>query len=218
MTTTAFSILDVLALTGDGVTCPVGCPLCHCINATESNVDACTRTRSVEACTSNALDEYTPVCWAGGGRRRGGDVRCPVRRRMRRTAAGHAAGLPVSTLRHIGVLQRLSIREGIGVLPAERLERVHSIFVKLFLVCFMEFVWSNFFRKKVFVQWASAKTTCREKVFGSLASNKESVLFNSLCVGNRLCFFCREIFCTFFVEKSVRNHTNIPSPHIYHPA
>ena len=110
-TTTAFSILDVLALTGDGVTCPVGCPLCHCINATESNVDACTRTRSVEACTSNALDEYTPVCWAGGGRRRGGDVRCPVRRRMRRTAAGHAAGLPVSTLRHIGVLQRLSVRE-----------------------------------------------------------------------------------------------------------
>ena len=65
-TTTAFSILDVLALTGDGVTCPVGCPLCHCINATESNVDACTRTRSVEACASNALDEYTPVCWAGG--------------------------------------------------------------------------------------------------------------------------------------------------------
>jgi hypothetical protein len=60
-TTTAFSILDVLALTGDGVTCPVGCPLCHCINATESNVDACTRTRSVEACASNALDE----CYAG---------------------------------------------------------------------------------------------------------------------------------------------------------
>ena len=53
-TTTAFSILDVLALMGDGVTCPVGCPLCHCINA------------SVEACASNALDEYTPVCWAGG--------------------------------------------------------------------------------------------------------------------------------------------------------
>jgi hypothetical protein len=65
-TTTAFSILDMLALTGDGVTCPVGCPLCHCINATESNVDACTRTRSVEACASNALDEYAPVCWAGG--------------------------------------------------------------------------------------------------------------------------------------------------------
>jgi hypothetical protein len=125
-TTTAFSILDVLALTGDGVTCPVGCPLCHCINATESNVDACTRTRSVEACASNALEEYTPVCWEGGGRRRRGDVRCPVRRWMRRTAAGHAAGLPVSTLRHIGVLQRLSVREGIGVLPAERRERVHS--------------------------------------------------------------------------------------------
>jgi hypothetical protein len=54
-----------------------------------------------------------------------GGERCPVRRRMRRTAAGHAAGLPVSTLRHIGVLQRLSVREGIGVLPAERIERVH---------------------------------------------------------------------------------------------
>jgi len=60
-TTTALSILDVLALTGDGVTCPVGCPLCHCINATESTVDACTLTRSVEACASNALDE----CYAG---------------------------------------------------------------------------------------------------------------------------------------------------------
>ena len=60
-TTTAFSVLDVLALTGDGVTCPVGCPLCHCINATESNVDACTHSQSIEACASNALDE----CYAG---------------------------------------------------------------------------------------------------------------------------------------------------------
>jgi hypothetical protein len=65
-TTTAFFILDVLALMGDGVTYPVGCPLCHCINATKSKVDACIRTQSVEACASNALDEYTPVCWAGG--------------------------------------------------------------------------------------------------------------------------------------------------------
>ena len=64
--TTAFSILDVLALTGDVATCPAGCPLCQCINATESTVDKCTRTRSVEACASNALDDYTPVCWAGG--------------------------------------------------------------------------------------------------------------------------------------------------------
>ena len=60
-TTTAFSILDVLALTGDVATCPAGCPLCQCINATESTVDECTRTRSVEACAYDALDE----CYAG---------------------------------------------------------------------------------------------------------------------------------------------------------
>lgn len=60
-TTTAFSILDVLALTGNGAACPAGCPLCQCVNATESTVDACTHARSVEACASDALDE----CYAG---------------------------------------------------------------------------------------------------------------------------------------------------------
>ena len=49
---------------------------------------------------------------------------------------------------------------------------------------------------------------CKEKVFGSLASNKESVIVNTLCVGNWLHSFCREIGCTLFVGKSVRNHTS----------
>ena len=55
-----------------------------------------------------------------GGCRRRGVVRRSMRRQRRRTAAGPAAGLPVSTMRHIRVLQRLSVREGVGMLPAER--------------------------------------------------------------------------------------------------
>ncbi len=64
--TASFSILDVLALTDRS--CPTGCPLCQCINATESTADACTRARSIEACASDALDE----CFAGS--LGGGDV------------------------------------------------------------------------------------------------------------------------------------------------